>query len=666
MLDDRTNPPTFEQIAETVQRVFTGLRDLQQKAEFLQPQELEGQEWYELLRQKLMPQLGGDPWLVAAVVGGTNIGKSVTFNHLARCRASATSPLASGTKHPVCLVPSGFSETHDLQNIFPDFRLNEWSEAASALEESDEHELYWRTAPELPPTLLVLDTPDIDSDARVNWVRADAVRRSADVLIAVLTQQKYNDAAVKEFFRKAGAEDKAVLVIFNQCLLPDDEQYWPVWLKTFCDETGISPYSVYLSPADRRAAEDLKLPFFERPWPVPEDWSKEKVGDLDQPRDLSADLSNLRFREIRIRTLRGSLRSILDERQGIPKHIRHVLAASDELSTASERLSSEAVLKIRDWPTPPNGTFVDEIRTWWKARQKGWARRINSFYDTVGTGVTWPFRIARDAIQGEPVPPMDKYREAEWSAVLTTVEELFDKLHWMADTGNRMVKPRIEKILHASARSDLLDVLRREHAAVDFETELRDTIAAEMETFSADSPDLFKFYKQLNNVSAVVRPMTSIVLFSLGMGPAGETVAPLVTTTATNMVVHVVTDVAGGTAAAVAGDAAISGAASTSAGMLQAWFHRLHSVFTQRRVNWLTGLIRAHLLGTLPDDIKAAAELQKCEEYSRLHLALQELSAQVQQLGQGTGTNEGDASSTTFDDEAAESAAADGESENAE
>lgn len=38
-----------------------------------------GCEWYEVLRQKLAPQLGDRAYLVAAVVGGTNIGKSVVF-----------------------------------------------------------------------------------------------------------------------------------------------------------------------------------------------------------------------------------------------------------------------------------------------------------------------------------------------------------------------------------------------------------------------------------------------------------------------------------------------------------------------------------------------------------------------------------------------------------
>ena len=65
----------------------------------------------------------------------------------------------------------------------------------------------------VPENLLLLDTPDIDSDAPVNWRRADTIRRTADVLIAVLTEQKYNDAAVKQFFRMAVEADKPVGVI---------------------------------------------------------------------------------------------------------------------------------------------------------------------------------------------------------------------------------------------------------------------------------------------------------------------------------------------------------------------------------------------------------------------------------------------------------------------
>lgn len=617
----------FRDLSAACRELLQSVGTLYEAANILQPPILAGSEWYELLRQKLLPQLGSDAWLVAAVVGGTNIGKSVVFNHLAGCRASSTSPLASGTKHPVCLVPDGFTETHQLSEVFPDFQLHEWSDADHALRDSDQHDLFWRTASELPSTLLVLDTPDIDSDARVNWVRADAIRRSADVLIAVLTQQKYNDAAVKEFFRKAASEHKAVIVVFNQCLLPDDEEYWPVWLDTFCTETGVTPESVYLAPADRAAAEELQLPFYERSWPVAE----ASISPDKRSRDLRADLSDLKFREIRLRTLRGSLKELLDQDSGVPSWMQKMHLASEDLKATSDRLSSDAVMRIRDWPVPSSSVVVTEIRTWWKARQQGWARRVNQVYDTLGAGILWPIRAARNAIQGEPVEPLVQYREREWSAILTTIEELFDKLQWMAESGNDLIRPRIEAVLNGASRTELIDVLRKRHQTVDFEAELTTIVNQEMDRFSIDSPDVFAFYRQLHNVSAAVRPMTSVVLFSLGFGPAGETVVPFVADAAANAVVHVVADVAGGTTAAVAGDAAM-GAAGRGAGMLQAWFHQLNGRFTERRVNWLTDSIRREMLGTLPEDLQRAAAISDSVEWA----GVTERLVRIEQLLQET------------------------------
>jgi hypothetical protein len=611
-MTSQSNNQSFAGLSVATHELVDSVNELSAAAQVLQPPSLESCEWYELLRQKLLPQLGADAWLVAAVVGGTNIGKSVIFNHLAGCRASSTSPLASGTKHPVCLVPDGFTERQDLAKIFPDFDLKEWSDADHALRETTDHELFWRTAPELQSTLLVLDTPDIDSDARVNWVRADAIRRSSDVLIAVLTQQKYNDAAVKEFFRKAASEDKAVLVVFNQCLLPDDEAYWPVWLETFCSETGVRPEAVYLAPADRAAAEELRLPFFERAWPVEAGGSPRVAEESCNLRD---DLASLKFREIRIRTLRGSVRELLDPHTGVPSWMSSLRNASADLQATSKRLSSDAVLKIRDWPVPSTHSFVGEIRIWWKARQQGWARRINRVYDTVGSGILWPLKAARNAIQGEPIEPLVQYREREWSAILTTIEELFDKLQWMAESGNDMIRPRIESVLQGASRTELIELLRKRHLQVNFEAELRDVVNTEMERFSIDSPEMFAFYRQLHNVTAAVRPMTSVVLFSLGFGPAGETVAPFVADAAANAVVHVVADVAGGATAAVAGEAAV-GAAGQGAGMLQAWFHQLNGRFTERRVNWLTGLIRSEMLGTLPEDLQRAASIAESPQWA--------------------------------------------------
>ena len=609
-MDDAKRDVLYKHCATTVRSLLAALTQLEREAVLLQPAALAEREWFELLRQKLIPQLGEQAFLVVAVVGGTNIGKSVIFNHLAGSRASATSPLASGTKHATCLVPEGFNAQHDLQSVFPDFELHEWSDASLALEESETHRLFWRVAKQLPPSLLVLDTPDIDSDARVNWVRADAVRRAADVLIAVLTQQKYNDAAVKEFFRKAGAEDKAVLVVFNQCLLPEDEPYWPIWLDSFCRETQIQPDAIYLTPNDRRAAEDLRLPFFERQIAKGDAKQTQPAPD-NTSRDLAADLAKLRFPEIRMRTLLGSLHELTHPQRGIPAYLRELRMASEDLSRIATRLTTESVVQVRTWPSPGNSLLVSEIRQWWHAHQEGWARTINSAYSTVGSGLLWPIRAARRALQGEPLPPMEDYRRREWLAVLGVVEEIFDKLQWMADSGNDVIRPRIEAVLQGEARSRLLTLLRQKHDALDFEAELKSVIEQEMQNLRETKPDLFGMYRQLNNVSAAVRPMTSVILFSIGFGPAGEIVAPFLGHAAASAAIHVFADVAGGATAALAGEAAVSSAASSGTSMLQAWFHRLHSAFTARRASWLTQLIHSELLGTLPEDLNAATSLAK-------------------------------------------------------
>ena len=61
-------------------------------------------EWHGNLFQKLLPQLAVEPFLVVAVTGGTNTGKSAVFNHLVGSRTSLVDPNATQTRHPVCSV----------------------------------------------------------------------------------------------------------------------------------------------------------------------------------------------------------------------------------------------------------------------------------------------------------------------------------------------------------------------------------------------------------------------------------------------------------------------------------------------------------------------------------------------------------------------------------
>lgn len=617
----------FAACSQITLHLSDALRELSRVAAPLQLEPLEGREWFEVLTRKLLPQLDGEPFLVAAVVGGTNIGKSVVFNHVAGCRASATSPLASGTKHPVCLVPEGFQDRHDLSRIFEGFELQEWSTADAALDTHETHQLYWRTSNALPGNLLVLDTPDIDSDAPVNWLRADRIRHCADILIAVLTQQKYNDAAVKQFFRKAAAEDKAVLVIFNQCLLPEDEQYWPMWLNTFTRETGVEPDLVYVSPNDRRAAEENRLPFSPRTWPVlPGTVSAEPA--TTETRNLGADLAGLHFSAIKLRTLRGSLSNLVSP-DGVPSYLGEIRTASTAFQSAAELMSAHKLAQIDNWPLPPTPLLVSQIREWWRSHREGWTRTVHDIYGTVGETVLFPFRWVTKRITGDTPDPLEVYRQQEWNVILQTVNQLYDELGRLGELGNELLRPRLERLLAGSARSDLVTLLQREHQAARLGEEFSTVVNQQMQLFAKESPSAFSVLRRLDSIAAAARPMTSVAIFALAAGPVGHAVlAPLTDVAAQSLAIHIVGDVAGGTGAVVVGEAAL---AQTAGGIRQveARLRSLHAACTAQRVAWFTRLLRKHLLGDLQAELEAGANIPHSMAFRTVEASTQDLRQQV-------------------------------------
>lgn len=631
-------PISFSDCSESVLELHRLLGELEQQCAALQVEPLSGYEWYQLLEQKLLPQLGDDAFLVAAVVGGTNIGKSVLFNHLAGSRASATSPLASGTKHVTCLVPDGFSEKHSLGAIFPGFELKEWSDSEQALNESETDWLFWRQSESLCDNLLVLDTPDIDSDARVNWERADKIRRTADVLIAVLTQQKYNDAAVKEFFRRAAAEDKFVLAIFNQVHLPDDESYWPLWMKTFCEETGVEPGFLYLAPHDRKAAESNELEFFEREWPAPVSTPSEESSDesgAGQPGSLFApgqqagrrlrdDLATLRFGQIKLQTLRSALGLILNA-EGVPGYLGRIRARSNEFRSAAELLSTHKLAEIDNWPMLRNGLIVEKIRAWWQNQREGWSAKVHNFYNSIGNGLSRGWRLVDEQLRGPQTPPLEAYRAREWEAVLDAVDEVYSRLNWFKELGNPLLQPRLDALLGATTRQELLDRIRQEHEAADLDTELKNLVQAELDSFREESPEWYRSLRQLDGVAAAARPAVSIALFVTGMGPVGGAVGHLATETAVTSVVSVAGDVAAGGVTAAVGETWISSTASSGAAWLEARFRRIHEQFIALRAAWLAELLQKHLLGSLPEELASAAVISESESFQAIEKLVSDL-----------------------------------------
>ena len=627
---------TLHTFSTTTQELRDSLRALEQQSAQLELPGLEGREWFEILERKLIPQLSDQIYLVAAVVGGTNIGKSVIFNHLVNQQSSAISPLASQTKHPVCLVPTGFEDRHNLSKVFQGFELIPWSSAEDPLRTDEQHLLFWQECGSLAPNLLVLDTPDIDSDAEVNWERAERIRQSADVLVAVLTQQKYNDAAVKQFFREAAREEKVIITVFNQCQLPEDEEYWPLWLNTFCQETGVNPELVFIAPNDRQAANNLQLPFYRRVFePAPEnsdDSLTAETPDTDSALNLMQVLSELHFDEIKVRTLKGALYYLSNQETGVPAYLREIKTRSQEFLAASQLLSEHELAEIDNWPLVPNTVIVHSIRKWWQEQREGWSAHVHGFYNAIGKGVLWPVRYLHSLTTEEKRPPMEQYREQEWSVVLQTVEGIYDRLTLVSELGNELLTSRLKSLLRGTSREELLKILHQEHAAFDFNGQLEELVDREMTFFKDESPQYYTFLKQLDRVAAVGRPALSVGLFFVGFGAVGDVGTQLVTDTMIQSVVNVTGDVAGGAATTTFGETAVSSTAATGMGYLEAKFRRFHAVFAQKRTEWLATAIREHLLKTLPEELKSAVSLPESETYQAVQKLTAQLETELKQL----------------------------------
>jgi hypothetical protein len=622
-----------------------------------------GQEWFDLLQNKLLAQVDLPPLLVVAIVGGTNIGKSSIFNQLAGEVASTASPLAAGTKHPVCLVPQSLADSDLLSRLFEPFELSPWHSPDDPLGETAENRLFWRISKTVPDRLLLLDAPDVDSDAAVNWQRARSIRQAADVLVAVLTQQKYNDAAVKQFFRAAVEADKPIIVVFNQCDLDADRDYWPRWLDTFSEHIGSRPESAYVIPYDRRAAAELRLPFYAIPtsnspvplgegqglraagsgqWPVA---SGQRLGATDQgaetpnpnsqslipnpyvSADLRADLAALRFDAIKIRTFRGAMRRVLDSERGVPAYLASIRAAAGDFSAAAEALSATEMARV-GWPSLPASVLVDEIRDWWDVSRQEWSRQIHGFYRVLGRGVTWPVRATWNALVGPQSDPLAAFQSQERAAIVLAVEKLLDELERLAQVGNETLRPRLLQLLGGRARAALLERVQTAHEnlpAVD--EHYRDFLRGELDSWRSANPRAVRFLQSLDHAAAIARPAITVALFFTGLHFAGDVAG------------QAAAHAAGATAGQLATEAAITGGitgggealvSTTSEGVRQAagrLFLRLQSRYTQQRARWLAEWLERELLGDLLVDLRRGAEVPQGREFLEVQSAVAELGA---------------------------------------
>ena len=129
-----------------------------------------------------------------------------------------------------------------LRRLFEPFTLKPWHSAKDPIQESPENWLFWRTGANVPPRLVLVDAPDIDSDVTVNWGRARAIRqtgrRAGRRAHAAKIQRRRSEGIL---FAPRLTPTSRIIIAFNFCDLVADRDF-------------LAPVACTVLRRDRRAA----------------------------------------------------------------------------------------------------------------------------------------------------------------------------------------------------------------------------------------------------------------------------------------------------------------------------------------------------------------------------------------------------------------------------
>lgn len=172
--------------------------------------------------------------LQIAVIGPTQAGKSSVVNLLLSGPLAGVSPLAGYTVHPQGFCQQvNYHDCDDLQHYFGRFQCLEQAQLSRSRYDCYSLSGSQTNAEFLPPCVL-WDTPDFDSidaaDYREGVIRTIAV---ADVIVLVVSKEKYADQSVWEVMKTIAAFKQPTLICLNkvnegseQVLLESLRQKW--------------------------------------------------------------------------------------------------------------------------------------------------------------------------------------------------------------------------------------------------------------------------------------------------------------------------------------------------------------------------------------------------------------------------------------------------------
>ena len=625
VMDQR--PSTYAVWAERVAALCAAVEALDAAATGIGADSPEDAAWRGQLFEKLRSQVACEPVLVAAVCGGTNTGKSLIANALAGMPLSRSILEAARTRHPVASIPQALASQADMAGLFPGFSVVPWTSDDDALTDAEEHLLFVRpeTTGRQPGWLALLDTPDIDGTLRDNWARAELVRNAADLLIAVLTQQKYNDAAVRDFFQAAARAGKTVIVVFNMLGWPEQRPRLEHWLAGFAAGTGVQADAVFAIPWDRQAAEQGEPRFYD----VSEELGCGKAfvaGDTDPVgltgRQLVERFATTNYLAVKRDAMRGALEVVVDGDRGVPAWLDRIVRMAEAWREACGLLARRVTVSIM-LPPVPRELVWNEVWAWLEPKRSGFDLTVSRVYRVAGRGLGWAGR--RLGILPDQAQRQADHAAEELSALKAALGDFLDQLA-TAVREHPQLEAALKPVLTDGDRQAWFDELARRHAAMPLiSRDYTMFVREELDRFERDNPGTVRLILTALNVGAVARPAVTV-----GLGLAGAAVVPPAAAAAggLSVFVHNIGDLVAGAAASLAGETALE---ATAAG-IKPLLERLFAGWAAERGDLLATMIHEVVLGDTLEQLESRAGMGRRLEIEQARRLVAELTAD---LGRG-------------------------------
>lgn len=400
-----------------------GLRDALQPFPELHARLFAGAaEWIDLLEYKLAPNLGIDPCLVVAIAGGTNTGKSTVYNLLLEHDVSPVRLTAAATCRPVLAASPRRAQEFSAGRLLSAFRALPLTDPNAIIDgNSPKNALYITATDRLPEQFVLLDTPDIDSIDLANWEIADHIRAAGDVVVAVLTGEKYKDVRVVEFFRAARAAGRRILPLMNKANPANDFATARTQLREFAQDIGLEHAHSFAIPHD---------------FTLSENFAHRDIAALEGTPPLFDYLASLDAAEIKEHVYRDTLRHFAREAEGF---LGEVKKAAAELQAAERAVAQIAQAAAQHYEPKPGAQIGAVMLEFVHSKRGVFGKAIGTaskgFLNLSSAGARYLSRalLKRDVL-GPPPPPSaqetDRINEEE---LKRSVREVLSALYAECD-----------------------------------------------------------------------------------------------------------------------------------------------------------------------------------------------------------------------------------------